>query len=58
MDSNQIVSKMNSYTFISAEILEKWLGKVLPQVSENWWDKCVMENLTYNQRETVIDKGI
>ncbi len=58
MDSNQIVSKMNSYTFISAEILEKWLGKVLPQVSENWWDKCVMENLTNNQRETVINRGI
>ena len=57
MDNNQIVSKMNEYLHSAAELLVKWLGKVLPKVEEDWWNTCVLDNLTYNQRQIALDKG-
>lgn len=57
MDSDQIVSRMNTYLHTSAKCLEEWLGKLLPKTSDEWWEECVIEKLSYNQRETVKSKG-
>ena len=58
MESTQIVSRMNTYLHTSANILSKWLNKILPKASDEWWDECVLDKLSYNQRETVKRKGI
>lgn len=52
MDNNQIISSMNTYLHISASLLTEWLGKLLPRTTPDWWEDCVMEKLSYNQRET------
>ena len=57
MDSDHIVSCMNTQLHTAANVLVEWLGKLLPRVSENWWDECVIDNLSYNQRETARSKG-
>ena len=54
MENDQIVSRMNTYLHTSAKFLEEWLGKLLPKTSDEWWEECVMEKLSYNQRETAM----
>ena len=57
MENDQIVSRMNTYLHTSAKLLEEWLGKLLPKTSDSWWEECVMEKLSYNQRETAMSRG-
>lgn len=57
MDNNQIVSKMNTYLHTSANVLAEWLRSILPKVSDDWWEYCVLDKLSYNQRETVRERG-
>ena len=56
MDNEHIVSSMHTHLHIAANILAEWLGKLLPRASVNWWEECVIDNLNYNQRETVKSK--
>lgn len=58
MDSNQIVSRMNKYLHIAANALVEWLNTILPKTSDEWWDECVIEKLSYNQRESAKERGI
>lgn len=57
MDSDHIVSSMNTQLHTAANVLVEWLGKLLPRAAENWWDECVIDNLSYNQRETASSRG-
>ncbi len=52
MDGDRIVNSMHTYLRIAENVLTEWLGKLLPKTSESWWDECVIDNLSYNQRET------
>lgn len=56
MDSQHIVSKMNSFLHESATALVAWLKDILPKVSDTWWDDCVLNSLSYTQREIVNEK--
>lgn len=57
MENDQIVSRMNTYLHTSAKLLEECLSKLLPKNSDDWWEECVIEKLSYNQRETAKRKG-
>lgn len=57
MDSNQIVSSMKTYLHISTNCLSEWLGKLLPKATPDWWEDCVLDKLTYTQKETIKRKG-
>ena len=57
MENNQIVSRMNTYLHTSAKLLEEWLGNLLPKTSDDWWEECVIEKLSYIQRETAKSRG-
>ena len=57
MENNQIVSRMNTYLHTSAKFLEEWLGNLLPKTSDYWWEECVIEKLSYIQRETAKSRG-
>ena len=57
MDNGQIVSRMNTYLYTAARVLADWLSNLLPRVSDDWWEECVLDKLSYNQRETAVSKG-
>ena len=57
MDNDQIVSRMNSYLHTSANVLADWLGSLLPRASDDWWEECVLDKLSYNRREMAIERG-
>lgn len=56
MDNNQIISGMKTYLHISTNLLSEWLGRLLPKTTPDWWEECVLEKLSYNQRETAKSK--
>ena len=58
MDSAYIISKMNEYMFRLSEQIGTWLAKRLPKITENWWEELVLNNLSYMQREIVVQNGI
>jgi len=58
MNQSQIISKMSEYLHLSTVILAEWLYSKLPHITENWWKECVLENLSYYQRERVIADNI
>lgn len=51
MDEKSIVSKVNEFLYSATRELCKWLGKMLPRVSDDWWQECVINNLTFAQQE-------
>ena len=57
MDNQTIVSKMNSYLHESATALVTWLEGILPRVADTWWDDCVLNSLSYTQREIANTKA-
>lgn len=57
MDNQTIVSKMNSYLHKSATTLVTWLEGILPRVADTWWDDCVLNSLSYTQRELATTKA-
>lgn len=57
MNEGLIVSKMNGYLHIATKELCGWLKKMLPRVSENWWNECVISNLSYSQQMQADENG-
>ena len=57
MFEDQIISQMNDYLHKAAKALASWLGNMLPRSGDNWWEECVISNLSFNQRETAERKG-
>jgi ATP-dependent exoDNAse (exonuclease V) alpha subunit len=47
-----------SYLDQTSQILTVWLGKTLPELSQNWWKGNVLEKLNFTQKNRVQDKGI
>lgn len=57
MDDQYIVSKMNEYLHQATGLLVAWLDVKLRRVSDDWWNECVLDRLSYRQREIAIEKG-
>lgn len=57
MNEQVIVSKMHEYLHIATKELCAWLGKMLPRVSEDWWQVCVMDNLSFTQKQFAEENG-
>lgn len=53
-----MVEKINGYLHDCATLLIKWLCKMLPRVSDAWWQECVLDKLSFNQRMIVEEKNI
>ena len=56
MHNTEVIGKINQYLHTSATFLQKWLEGMLPKISENWWQECVISNLSDNQREIAETK--
>ena len=57
MDDQYIVSKINEYLHQSTGLLVSWLDGKLRKVCDDWWNECVLDRLSYRQREIAIEKG-
>jgi hypothetical protein len=42
----------------SIPALRRFLGEALPRVSTDWWNTCVVRNLTEQQARVVRQKGV
>ena len=58
MEISFIISKMNEYMFRLNQQMGSWLGKKLPQITSDWWEELVVNNLSMLQRETVLRNDI
>lgn len=54
MNEQMIISKVNSFLHEATVSLVDWLNGILPRVTESWWDDCVMQSLSYTQRNMAI----
>ena len=50
MDNDFIVTKMQGYIHRAAQELSAWLSDLLPKTSDDWWNECVLDKLSYAQR--------
>ena len=57
MNERYIVSKINEYLHSATKELCVWLEKMLPRVTEDGWNECVMSNLSYAQQELARENG-
>ena len=58
MNDSYIISKMNGYMFQLSGKIGVWLEKKLPNITDNWWQELVINNLSTLQREHVINNEI
>lgn len=58
MYDENIISRMNDYLHKAAQALASWLSVMLPKSGEDWWEECVLSNLSYPQRELIEKKGL
>lgn len=57
MNEQAMVSRIHEYLHIATKELCAWLGKMLPRVSDDWWQVCVMDNLSFVQRQYAVENG-
>ena len=57
MKETYIVSKMHEYLHDATRELCEWLNKMLPRVCEDWWQVCVIDNLSYAQKQYAAERG-
>lgn len=58
MTDAYIISKMDEYMFQLNAKIDGWLSKKLPQITDDWWQELVLNNLSQMQKDTVISRGI
>ena len=58
MDQTYIISKLNEFMFHLNEKMGAWLTKRLPQITVDWWNELVINNLSDLQREQVMKNSI
>lgn len=56
MDDQYIVSKINEYLHQATGLIVSWLDAKLRKVCEDWWNECVLDRLSFRQREIAIEK--
>lgn len=58
MNAEYIINKINSALHHTTVHISMWLNKMLRQVSQEWWQECVLDKLSYNQRMIAFEKNI
>lgn len=51
MNAQMIISRLNSFLHEATVFLSDWLNGILPRVTPDWWQDCVLPSLSYTQRE-------
>ena len=58
MKNEVIISGINSALHQTTIYISGWLNKMLCQVTKDWWQECVLDKLSYNQRMIATEKNI
>lgn len=58
MKNEVIISGINSALRQTTIHISAWLNKMLRQVSKDWWQECVLDKLSYNQRMIAVENNI
>ncbi len=58
MNNLDIVKKINEFLHTATGMLCKWLKTILPLITENWWEECVWEKLSFGQKSIAEEKNI
>ena len=56
MDTQKIISRVNSFLHEATVSLVDWLNGLLPNVTNDWWNDCVLSSLSYTQREMAVSR--
>ena len=56
MDTQKIISRVNSFLHEATVSLVDWLNGLLPKVTNDWWNDCVLSSLSYTQREMAVSR--
>ncbi len=57
MEAQKIISNVNSFLHKATVSLVDWLNGLLPRVSNDWWDDCVLPSFSYTQREMAVSRS-
>lgn len=57
MNNEEIISKINTFLHLSATKVSSWLQGILPNIGDDWWQNCVLDQLTDAQYEMANRKG-
>jgi len=57
MDERKVVSKINEYLHTATKELCTWLGNMLPRATDEWWQECVLSNLSFAQKMLAEERG-
>ncbi len=53
MKIDQVSIKVNEYLNLALKCIQEWLSSRLPKISEDWWNDCVLSQLSENQIEII-----
>ncbi len=51
MNKQEIIGRINTFLYEAIQALSKWLSEILPKVTKTWWEDCVIESLSYSQKD-------
>lgn len=57
MNEQIVIGKMHEFLHNATRELCVWLEKMLPRVGTEWWQNCVLDNLSYTQRQYCEESG-
>ena len=57
MENSYIIGEVHTYMNQLKEKMSIWLNKILPQITDNWWEDLVIPNLSPMQLENINSKG-
>jgi ATP-dependent helicase HepA len=57
MDAQKIIISINSFLHEATVSLAEWLNGILPRVTKDWWEDCVLPSLSYTQREMAVSRS-
>lgn len=58
MNTTEVISKMNGFMFQLTEKMVAWMDKVLPRITEEWWQDLVINNLNQMQKTKVFNSNV
>ena len=58
MNTTEVISKMNGFMFQLTEKMVTWMDKVLPRITEDWWQDLVINNLNQMQKTKVFNSNV
>lgn len=57
MNEMKIIGQINELLYAATDLCCLWLSKMLPRISEQWWNECVLSSLSFNQSQLAQERN-